>query len=783
MNKLHMLRFLCTCFFMLLTTISCNNSGNEISSASNIGNDDLSASTSESTSTVKDVVSASIVVNEVWIRDANEKGFEEQLLLEPKEVRLVPASGDNAEMLVDLVLPAGEYDQVRLVLGSGTVTLSDNVYVSNGHLFSTDLGNLKFPSGYQSGIKEKIEPSIEVVTGLSQELVLHFELADSFVFNGPATHAPGVKSVLFKPVIRTVNNSTHGRITLSVSGSDRAKCSVDPIAGAVVTAIDTSGVSPDVSTTTNTLGEAVIKLLPGIYDILIEEDGFEPLTVENNQVYVANATKLGDVQLEVGTDDNPTAFNRERATLLAVMANIAYASSDNTRGYDTTVDTLSPGEVLPHRDDEWKETFDEYLGKETHKDKDTDKEFGDRCWTFVKFIETGLDTQLFVTKNEGTGDLVVSFRGTAEGLDFLLDASVVKIPWDFRDEELKVEGLPAPIAVHSGFSLAYFSVADDLVATLSAEIAKVADKSEARVYFTGHSLGGALSTLAALDLSDWLVGKGYARTNVIMYSFGAPRSITTNLRSSFWEYEDRVPHGIAVAAKDDYITHLPARNSIPPIAFPYTHIGNLTVLNSDIQMYGEGSRYLKLGDTRIEDSRGNIYKGCGDPSEKVDMLLSPFFWVGLPAGSVYERRGHDQLQYITRLNNIVSNGKPLIALRTSDKRLVLSWTGGAQGPCDWIGVFAVDKDDDAPPKDSGDYIKFRDARQWAVQSDACPFGSTDPAACLTGSGINRQHVTNKNPNGIKGFGDCNKVFYAGYVDGFGRIIKTWRRTKPAGECD
>ena len=161
------------------------------------------------------------------------------------------------------------------------------------------------------------------------------------------------------------------------------------------------------------------------------------------------------------------------------------------------------------------------------------------------------------------------------------------------------------------------------------------------------------------------------------------------------------------------------------------------------------------------------------------MLLDPLFWVGEP-GSYYSNKGHDQLQYITRLNNIVSGGIPSIALRTVDTngsipggdRLQLSWTGGVQGPCDWVAVY----DGDAPPVDSDDYIRLSDARQWVVHSDACPVGATvfEPfTACVpTGLGQNRRHTTNKNPTGPI---DHFTVFYAGYVDGFGRLIKTWRR--------
>ena len=824
------------CFFILTTTLSCSNSGTETGDVGNVDYAQSSVSssgtdvetddslTSSGGSSVTNVASASIVVNEVWIRNANGKGFEEQVLLEPKLVRLVPASDDNAEMLVDLMLPAGEYDQIRLVLGSGTVTLSNNVYVSDGHLFSTDLGNLKFPSGYQSGIKEKIEPPIEVVTSLSQELILNFELTNSFVFNGPATHAPGVRSVLFKPVIQTINNSTHGRITLAVSGLDGAKCDADSVAGAVVTAIDTSGVNQDISTTTDQFGEAVIKLLPGVYDILIEANGFEHTTIQNNQVYIANATELGDVRLAVETGANPAVFNQDRAILLAQMAMIAYAPRDWLTGGVEAWKNMVEGDPLPylnHIDDDYVKTLK--LGKDQ-----ASATAYISCWEFFKFLNKiglgafgldGFSTQVFIaTKvDDDAQDIVVSFRGTDDPIDYLTDIRATKGTWALRradgtrdgvvSDAFEDDDLEITRAVDVGFRDAYAAVAFDIQDTLNFLIVgdgitpgKITDTSKGHVYFTGHSLGSSLAVLAALDLADYLVEvHGYNRNNIVMYGFGVSRILTEKLR--FLEddpdtplveknYQRTVPNSFSVTAHDDPVSHLPGIDADPDNLFPaeYIHNEQLVMLSTNLKETSDGGsgRYLDIRNTRLEPSNGKVLLGC-------DIANVPNIYGVInntaPLAIIlakYGTRGHDQVQYIKRLEDLVDTsplpggirrGFPIIGGGKFDTtpnfpgglRVRLIWDArqppnlvepldSVMGPCDYVQLFRGIAP--ARPQDFqlSDYeavgcgaFPFKRGFQWVVNGSGYPLGQSI-------------HETCEAPG--------NDAFWVGYFDGFDRLIVT-----------
>ena len=275
------------------------------------GSDPVTASGSDSSGTLRISVtdapfpfqyvkSASVVIREVWVRHADGGGFEEQMLLPPVEIDLMPLTGGVAEAIVVADIPIGSYDQARLIVDAGTVVLSDNAHVSNGYTFNTELGNMSFPSATKNGIKVNIDPPVNVVTELSSDLTLDFDLTKSFVFNGPPTHAPGVKRVKFKPVIKAINDSKNGRITVRVlrdNGTPSDSSDDTALAGVTVTALDQTGAEKSSVTATNASGVAWLQLLPDIYDIRIEADEHETVMLEDITVFVANETSIGDVTL------------------------------------------------------------------------------------------------------------------------------------------------------------------------------------------------------------------------------------------------------------------------------------------------------------------------------------------------------------------------------------------------------------------------------------------------------------------------------------------------------
>jgi hypothetical protein len=250
------------------------------------------------------VESASVTIEEVRVHERGSDAWT-TVFTGSKTIDLVPLQNGVEALLVEAAVPPGTYDMVRLIVQAGEVVLTADAVVQGGtHTFSTDAGNLFFPSGAQTGIKIGIENDIVVTTRLSGDLLLDFDLSRNFVFNGPVTHAPGVRRVLFTPSVRATNASVAGSIRLrAMSDSLTPLDPTDdvPLAGATVSVYDAAaviGVDPAVTTTsTGADGVAQVSVPPGTYQVHVEAASHEPATVGGVGVTLANLTDLGDVLL------------------------------------------------------------------------------------------------------------------------------------------------------------------------------------------------------------------------------------------------------------------------------------------------------------------------------------------------------------------------------------------------------------------------------------------------------------------------------------------------------
>lgn len=137
--------------------------------------------------------------------------------------------------------------------------------------------------------------------------------------------------------------------------------------------------------------------------------------------------------------------------------------------------------------------------------------------------DAGTDTEVLIE-----GD-VVAFRGTSSWRDWVTDAKAVYVPW------VTPTGMKG--FVHGGFFRAFSSVRERITERV---------KQMSAVTFTGHSLGGALATLAAA----WYCGAQRKIGRLI--TFGSPKVGNDEFADNF----DDIPTSIYRHGRDA-VTYVP----------------------------------------------------------------------------------------------------------------------------------------------------------------------------------------------------------------------------------
>ena len=155
------------------------------------------------------------------------------------------------------------------------------------------------------------------------------------------------------------------------------------------------------------------------------------------------------------------------------------------------------------------------------------------------FDQAGTNTQAFLSWGDGVA--LLAFRGTEQNLtDWTTDA-------EFELVDAGTHGLPGKI--HHGFAAALESIWPDLLAALDQ-----LKGQRVLLHVTGHSLGGALATLAALRLAK-------LRTFPIqsVHTYGSPRvgdeAFAREFEASF------TGRAFRVVNNEDLVTRIPPRES------------------------------------------------------------------------------------------------------------------------------------------------------------------------------------------------------------------------------
>eukprot|EP00903_Cladosiphon_okamuranus_P008421 g8095.t1 len=264
-----------------------------------------------------------------------------------------------------------------------------------------------------------------------------------------------------------------------------------------------------------------------------------------------------DKKVYLKPDLDATAFSAQNGYFFANMSKLAYQDEHNIK---KTLEEMEDCKGL-HEHFQFHESKKgrkhDFLEKLKDLIKDTDGFFQELKDVFEGVRDLVQDTECFVAANDDV--ILVVFRGTSEPEDWLTN----------------VRGAPRGIAwcsdsegctIHRGF--------DDAVGLMWEPLHKqimelYGDGKGRKLYIAGHSLGGALATVAAARLAfeDDINIAG-------VYTVGSPRVFDPDFARKF---DAKVNHDTAMKDKvfrgrnnNDVITDLPP---ILPPPFDYAHIG------------------------------------------------------------------------------------------------------------------------------------------------------------------------------------------------------------------
>lgn len=202
--------------------------------------------------------------------------------VEPQTIDVLTLRNGGLETLGETDLPAGTYNQLRLIVDDAEITFAGG----------SEVHPVEVPSGAQTGLKINIEPALVVEGGQTSQVVLDFDAARAVVETGNGEY------VLKPTAIRAVTSSGTAEGSVVEEGGTEGEPGL-PLAGALIVVYDQEG---NVVTTTITEADGSFRLITlpeGNYDFEVSLAGYASTTIQDVAVASGEVTAMGELELTV----------------------------------------------------------------------------------------------------------------------------------------------------------------------------------------------------------------------------------------------------------------------------------------------------------------------------------------------------------------------------------------------------------------------------------------------------------------------------------------------------
>ncbi|XP_022761967.1 uncharacterized protein LOC111307901 isoform X5 [Durio zibethinus] len=263
------------------------------------------------------------------------------------------------------------------------------------------------------------------------------------------------------------------------------------------------------------------------------------------------------------------------------------------------------------------------------------------------------DTQVAIWRDSARRRLVIAFRGTEQARWKDLWTDLMLVPAGLNPERIGGD-FKQEVQVHSGFLSAYDSVRIRIISLIKASIGYIDEIAEPlhgwQVYVTGHSLGGALATLLALELSSSQLAKRGV-ISVTMYNFGSPR---VGNRRFAEVYNEKVKDSWRIVNHRDIIPTVPHLMGYCHVAQPvYLAAGELRDALENMELFEDGYQGDVIGEYTPDVLVTEFMKGERELIEQILQTEINIFRA-IRDGSALMQHMED-FYYITLLESVRSN--------------------------------------------------------------------------------------------------------------------------------